>query len=61
MAKKTRRTNAKNQEEGEWEEEEDDDTPRGRAAAEADDAMTLPELRKRPFGNNEECLPRRGY
>jgi hypothetical protein len=42
--KKTRRTNAKNQEEGEWESEDDDDTPRGRAAA-ADDSMTLAELR----------------
>jgi hypothetical protein len=44
--KKVRRTNAKNQEEGEFESEDDDDTPRGRAAAEADDSMTLQELRQ---------------
>jgi hypothetical protein len=54
--KKTRRTNAKNEEEGEWESEDDDDTPRGRAAAEADDSMPLSELRA-----DHESVMRRIY
>jgi hypothetical protein len=56
--KKIVRRNAKGQEEGEleFESEDDDDNARGRAAVEADDSMSLSELRA-----DHESVMRRIY